>query len=181
MSYCEIIAFREHVPSVGLELRNAWGGAAYVWNHMYDKFLKDPANEYDSWLRGAGTDESPLWKLHKRQDIPMFMRAVHTAMYDHAIVSQANFSRFVADLREFDRNFAKNGSVCHLESFAKFIEENADAEAIGFYGTSVSEYPWHVLPQPEGDDDDFLEPIPYSLETGDKHFEVYEELEGESR
>jgi hypothetical protein len=168
MSYCEIIAFKDGKPSEALESRNAWGGAAYVWSCLFDKYLKDPNNQYDTWLSERG--QGRLWDLAKKKEIPAFMRAVHASTFDYALVLPKNFQRFIDDLREFARYFGTNGKVCHLETWATFIDQHRDAEAIGFYGTSVGENLWFTW------DEGKEESVPYDLASGDKHFDVYDEL-----
>ena len=172
MSHCEIIAFKDGKPDESLGCSNAWGGSAYVWDCLYNKYLKDPRKEYDSWLNAglAGGSDRRLWDLAKRDDLPSFMRSVHASTFDRAIVSRENFKQFAADLREFVAFFGRGERVVHLETFAKFIDEHPEAEAVGFYGTSVSENLWYSY---DGDKD---ESVPYDLSTGESHFEVYEFL-----
>lgn len=175
MSTCQIVAFRSNLPDDVGEMRNAWGGHAFVWNAMYDHFLKDPHKEYDCWLNGSRGDDAPLWKLAKREDIPMFMRAVHISTFDRALVMQANFDQFVADLRQFIAAFPKGESICHLPHYIEFIEQHKDAQAIGFYGTSVAEDPWTVY-EPSEHEDEEGEYRQYDLSRDEDHFDVYARL-----
>lgn len=167
MSYCAIIVFQDNKPARYREFHNAWGGHAYIWDRLYNRFLKNPDVEYDSWLGNS----SALWDLAKRDDIPLFMRAVHAATFDRAIVDCENLPQFIQHLREFLEFFGSGDKVCHLKAWADFIQEHLDVQAIGFYGTSVSNDLWQKW------DEDKEEEIPYDLSSGDKHFEVYEYLE----
>lgn len=173
MSYCEVISFKNGKPDDSLECRNAWGGAAFIWTKLYDKYLKDPHKQYDSWLSGglAGETDRRLWDLYKRRDIPRFLRAVHVSTFDRAIVARENLKQFASDLREFVKYFGTGDSVCHLTTWADWIDAHPDIEAVGFYGTSVSENLWYDY------DEEKDESIPYDLNTGDKHLEVYELLD----
>lgn len=166
MSYCEILSFKNGIPDDYLECRNSWGGAAYVWNAMYNKYLKNPDVEYDSWLFNSGA----LWKLDKDQSIPRFMRTVLSATYDNAIVRQANFKQYIEDLRAFVNYFGTNGNVCHLNTWAEYIEAHMDAEAIAFNATSVNSDQWRKW------DDEIDDSVPYDLNKQDKHFEVYQNI-----
>jgi hypothetical protein len=166
MSYCEIIAFKDGKPGECLECRNSWLGAAFIWNCIWDKWLKNPAKEYDTWIV-PGPNTQKLWDAVKRSDIPVAIRAVHASTFDHAVIYQKDFARFAADLGEFVRYFDAVGKS-HLESWAEFVRTHNDADAVGFYQNSVVDHPWYQ----QGTDDS----IPYDLNTGDKHFDVYEHL-----
>lgn len=140
MSYCEIIIFKDGKPTGGIEYRNSWGGAARIWDALFEKYLKDPAIPYHTWVSG---DHQPLWDLAKRKTLPEHERAVHASTFDHAYISQTNFPRFCTNLRTFDQAFPKGQKVSHLQAWADTIEKlDADVEAVGFYGTSVAENPW---------------------------------------
>lgn len=163
MSYCQIIPFAEGLPQSGIEFRNAWGGAARIWSALFDAYLKNPAIPYHNWM--GNSDD--LWELAKREDLPVFERAVHASTFDHAYISRENFGRFAADLRQFAEKYPVPGAVDHLVPWADWIE-GSDAEAVGFHGTSVAENPWWVW------DEEKDESTPTPLEDG---FEVYGWLE----
>ena len=167
MSYCALIAFKDGLPSTYHEYHNAWGGAAYVWSSLYDLYCK--TGEGDYWLRIPGLPW--VGKLLERPDVPDFEKIVLLAMYDHAIVDASHFKRFARDLRLFAQ---KHGSVRvhgvivnHLPAWADFFD-TCTAEAVGFYPTSVGDDWWQVW------DDEREESEPYSLRTGELHFELYD-------
>lgn len=162
MSYCAIIPFSNGIPQEGIEFKNAWGGAARIWDSLFTKYLKNPLIPYHSWL-SCGYE---LWDLAKRKDLELFERAVHTSTFDCAYIGKENFNQFVLDLRKFIQKYPLSGKVDHLESWAKWIE-SSDAEAVGFYGTSVSECPWYRY------DVNSDEIVPKPLFSG---FEVYDWL-----
>jgi hypothetical protein len=174
VSYCEVIGFKNGVPGESKEFRNAWGGAAYIWDALYEKYLKDPSKPYDSWLGSTGRDDRRLWDLARREDIPEFMRAVHVSTFDHAIVRAENLPKFCGHLREFAQHFGKERGhgavVCHLPGWADYIETLADVEAVGFYGTSCGENLWR------GWDGEKDEPVPYDLGKRTDHYDVYDFL-----
>jgi hypothetical protein len=167
MSYCAIIEFRNGIADTEQSFGNSWGGAARIWTAVYDKYLKDPNVQYDNWLTDSSKPNCRLWKLHEDSRLFEFDKVVHVATYDDCIIRNENFVKFAAHLREFSAAYQLEG-VNHLPAWAKFIEES-NAEAVGFYHTSVCENPWVSW-----NDDD--ESVPYSLLTGDKHWELYEEL-----
>jgi hypothetical protein len=166
MSYCQVIEFIDNKPETGYDFRNAWGGHARIWNALFDRYLKDPLNEYDSWM--LTRSQQKLWDIVKRQDLQPFERIVMAATFDYAIISKEHFATFAADLRKFVQLYPVAGAtVDHLPAWADLIESNK-AQAIGFRGTSVAENVWIGY---NGETD---ESVPYDLATGTRHFEIYQ-------
>jgi len=167
MSYCEIIAFTDNKPDKSQEFSNAWGGAAYIWDNMYAQYLKDPSKEHDIWMFNT----NKLWALASQQDIPSNLRTVLMSTFDYAIVNQENFPEYIQHLQEFIEFFGTGNQVCHLKGWSEFVQRHMlDAQAIGFYATSVGENLWYTW------DEEREESVPYDLSVGDKHFEIYEEI-----
>jgi len=169
MSYCEIITFVDGKPNHSVEFGNSWGGAAFVWSALFDQYLFDPEIPHHNWLSMAGNGDTTLWKLAERADLPLFERAVHAATFDYAIVGKEHFRLFAGHLREFLSRYRRKypNSVCHLEAWAQFIE-TCEADAVGFYATSVGENLWDVY------DTETETYRPYDLATDTQHFEVYD-------
>lgn len=168
MSYCSIITFKNGKPNGEVEYRNSWGGTAYIWDALFEKYLKDPNKEYDTWLCNKERARD-LWQLSERPDIPLYMRAVLAATFDYAIVGRQHFKEFAKHLREFVQYFGTRNRVCHLIEWADYIEK-CKAEAVGFYGTSVSRNLWFDWDEKKD------KSIPYNLNKRDDHFEVYDWL-----
>lgn len=162
MSYCAVITFRNGKPAECLECRNAWGGMAFVWSALFEVYCKDPKVQYDSWLQKP----ERVWTLANNPDLPIALRAVLCSTFDYALVYRDDFKRYAADLRAFTAWAGTRNVVCHLPSWADFIEK-CDAEAIGHYGTSVADNPWSTF------DEQTEAMVPYDLTTGTKHFSVY--------
>lgn len=142
MGYCQIIPFTDGMPQAGIEFRNPWRGAPMVWETLYDKYLKNPQVSYDSWLTSYRKDEGrALWDLAKRDDLPRFERAVHAFTFDLAYIANEHFEQFATDLREFERRYPVEYPT-HLSAWANLID-SMENEAVGLYGTSVSENPWN--------------------------------------
>ncbi len=168
MSYCAIIVFKDGVASGSIEFRNAWGGAARIWDALFEKYLKNPAIPYHSWI---SCDQQSLWDLAKREKLLPFERAVHASTFDLAYIRRANFGRFCGDLLLFDAAYPCIGSTAnHLPAWVDAIME-LKAEAVGFHGTSVAENPWRKY------DEDKDETIPIPLCSG---WEVYDWLDKKS-
>lgn len=164
MSYCAIITFKDGKPDQQIEFRNAWGGAARIWDALFDKYLKDPAIPYHSWLC---RNQQPLWDLAKRKSLPMFERAIHCSTFDLAYIRRENFPRFCNDLNAFEAAYPTPVKVNHLPSWEARIED-LDCEAISFYGTSVAENLWCKW------DSEKDEPIEVPLSEG---WEIYDWLD----
>jgi hypothetical protein len=166
MSYCKIITFKNGKPAGGVEFQNAWGGAARIWNALFEKHLKNPFIQNHSWLC---SDKQALWDLAKRKTSPLpeCERAVHASTFDRAYVNRQNFPRFCADLRSFDVTYpVAQAVVNHLSAWADTIEKlGTDVEAIGFLGTSVGENLWVEYDQEN--DRDILVPLTDGWEVYD--------------
>ena len=177
MSDTSLIFFRDHKPDTEMEFRNSWGGFAYIWDRLFEKYCKDPDKEYDNWLLSS----DKLWALDKRKDIPVSERACLVAGYDKAMIWKKNFKRFAGDLISFLDSFQPGDKrICHLYLWVD-VFLSADSEAIGFHPTSVAENLWWKW------DEEKEEEIPYELFKRDsffnlventEHFEVYEYLDG---
>lgn len=173
MSYTALLPFVDGRLQSGVEFRNAWGGAARIWDALFKAHVPKK-HEYDSWICGGG-DDKRLWDLAKRLDLPLFERAVHAFTFDRFYVRSENFSKLANDLRAFVQRYPVNGQVDHLPEWARWLDKNHSVEAVGLYGTSVSENPWHRRKQCPtcGNEADETEAVPLTEGT-----EVYDWLEG---
>lgn len=165
MGYCQLLTFRDGKLQDGIELRNPWRGVPYIWDSLFDRYLKSPDIPYDSWLMRYQKDKGEsLWNLAKRSELPLFERATHAFTFDLAYVRREHFYSLARDLREFSKRYPVDYPT-HLPEWAKLLD-GLEAEAVGLYGTSVSENPWNKY-------DDSM--IATSLSDG---FEVYEWIAG---
>lgn len=174
MSCCSIVTFKDGRADKTEDFSNSWGGCPRIWDALFNKYLKNPLIPYDSWMARAEGGDRSLWDLAKRDDIPLFERAVHASTFDYFIVRKENFDRFSRHLMEFVAAHPLEEEVVdHLPSWAEFVK-NCELEAIGFHGTSVSDNPWRLW------DEGKEEHVPFDLATGE-HEEVYEWLEKEEK
>lgn len=172
MSYTKMIKFECGEPKTEIRYGNSWGGAARIWNALFDKYLKDPKIPYDTWLSG-GERAQALWDLTKREDLTTYERAVHISTFDRAFVLRKDFARFCADLRAFDTTYPAQQCVSHLVKWAKDIERcDAKTQAVAFCHNSISENPW--LKQQKDDGELFYR----HLSDG---FDVYKLVEQQSK
>ncbi len=172
MSYTQLIIFKGGKAYGGVEYRNAWGGASRIWDALFKAYVPKK-HEYDSWISANNGNDRRLWDLAKRQDIPMFERAVHAFTFDHFYVRNENLVKFASDLRAFSEKHPTGSAVDHLPAWAKWIEENSGVEAVGLYATSVGDNIWNRAKScPHcGNSTDETEPVPLTEGT-----EVYDWL-----
>lgn len=160
MSNTILIEFRNGVPEDYTEYCNSWGGAARIWNSIWEKY-GTKTHQYDNWMEAAR--DGRLWRLWNECECE-FSKAeemVYLFTCDNVLVAKEDFKELAVALREFASMHPTKG-VCHLNSWAKLIESST-AEAIGLHATTVTEDPWCKW---DGERD---ESIPYDFTKGDKH------------
>lgn len=170
-SYAKMIRFRNNVPVDALEYKNSWGGAAVIWDVLYNKYLKDPNKECDSWFLTVSKGDNRLWELWY-SDNPAITRCERLTLLltlDHAYVTKDNFASMASDLREFVKlhGLDKKVGVQHLSHWANDLEK-CDADAIAFWMTSTVDNPWSRWNQ------ETQESEPVILGSSDKHFDIHE-------
>jgi hypothetical protein len=167
MSYCSIVTFQDGLPSDEAEFPNSWGGASRIWDALFEKYLKNPDIPYDMWFRAA--EDGTLWKLADSEELSDCERAVLASTFDYAIITNENFARFAQHLREFVGMYPVPDKVDHLADWAAFIED-CNADVVGFHATSVGQNLWYKW------DDEKDESVPYNLNDGQDHFDVYHQI-----
>lgn len=146
MSYSQIIGinFTDKKTYVLKELRNSWGGAALIWDLLYNKYCKDYNYEYDNWLIDK---KGKLWKLTDkgRKDVNVNDRLILAMTYDKIYVGKENFTNLAKEIELFlDRNPINPNSSNHIPEIARVLKEESrsEIEGIGFYWTSVADNPF---------------------------------------
>ncbi len=167
MSSVSLVEFVDGVAANWHEFSNSWGGAARVWQTLFEKYIPKKS-EWDGFLTAA--DDGRLWKVCRDERLSDAERIVYGFCCDDALVKRGDFRRMADALREFARQNPVSGVVCHMEGFAKVFDD-ASGDAIGLYATSVGEDPWTTY------DDKKDEYAPYDIRTGSKHWFLFDELE----
>ncbi|WP_146118782.1 hypothetical protein [Blastopirellula marina] len=158
------------LATIGITYQNSWAGAARIWGDLFDRHCKDPNLPFDNWMSSSGNGDRRLWDLAKDSRLGMYARAVHAFTFNNAIVRREHFANLASDLRRFTVEYhSKPGHVDHLPAWAEAIEA-CDGIAVALHATTVSENPWFNW------DEGSEEYSPYCLETGTKHWEVYDAL-----
>lgn len=200
MSCTEIYAFDKAGNAyLYSEVRNAWRGAMAVWDIMEDRhlpmyipgFIKCcnwyrpgmPAEEIERRngfkLRrmsiSMSTNEKPdpadeIWALADNPDVPKHERIVMHTTFDRCLVKREDIRRVVDAFRQFEGNTSLKEQADILELMA------ADPEiiAVGWNQTSVNGGNWANA----GGYDENGEWIPYNCLTMDRHYWLFDEMEG---
>jgi len=155
------------------QFTNAFGGQAFVWSELFDKYIKDPTIPYDNWMIGEG---KRLWDAWGNKNIPEWIRLVHGSTFDYAIVEYEKLSEIAGYYRKFSDLFGNSEKVCHLNEWADICDSLFKNETIKtckgicFYGTSVSDDLWEIY------NDENEECTPYNINKGNKHWFVFKEF-----
>ncbi len=178
MSYVTLKVVKDNKVEDFKEYKNSHGGAAFIWTCVYDRYAKDPAIKYDSWMMNS----DKLWPLWKDERLPEYMRLVLVSTFDNAIVEFEHLEKLAEYFKMFVEEFGRNEKVCHLLDYADQLKEISKTETpescqgICFYQMSVSEDPWvYEKPIIDEDGDEDYECIPYDLTKGDKHWFIFSE------
>lgn len=166
MSSTSLIEFSESVASECYEYRNSWGGAARIWDALFEAY-ETKKHEYDNWL--TASQDGRMWKIWEDERVDDSERLVYLFTCDNALVKNEDFKLLADALRHFTAKHPSNERVCHLAAWASVLDESK-AKFMGLHATSVCENPWFGW---TGETD---ESEPYDVEKGDKHWFITERL-----
>jgi hypothetical protein len=172
MGYTELFYINKEGDTVSFKkYHNPWGGAAFIWTQIYDRYLKDNSKEFDSWL----FNQQPLWDSVNDKAIPLSICTVLAFTFDYAIIEYDKIPKMVEYLKEFLEIFSPDKNiVCHLGEWyddMMKIYYREDNHGICLYPTSVSENLWSIY----GEEKD--EYRPYNVNVDDKHWFIFKEME----
>jgi len=165
MSSTQLVEFRDGIAYGCTEYRNSWGGAARIWDSIWDKY-GTKKHEYDNWL-SAATD-GRLWRLWETEGFSECEKLAYLFTCDNALVAKEDFKKVAIALRDFARIYPTTG-CCHLNAFADYFDAS-EGDAIGLYATTVTENPWFSW------DEEKDESVPYELATGQRHWFIADRL-----
>ena len=166
MSATELILFRKNKPYDSIEFRNSHGGAARIWESLYNHHVRDWSNpEERGWIVASDEKMKLFWDLWKTSKLSMTEKLVFLFTFDYAILYRRNFLSFAVELRDFiARHPVASGRVDHLGAWADALYDLYDekeAEAIGLWGTTVGDNLWED----------------YDLSVSDTHWDIYTAIE----
>ena len=165
MSTTALVKFRDGIASEWQEFPNSWGGAAAIWDAMFEAYIPK-TSEFDNWMKAA--QDRRLWALSRSDLLLCFERSVFLFSLDYAYVSREHFCQFAADLKAFSDRHARANRVNHLAAWAEVFHES-NFDAIALYATSVGDDPWSYWEEDDG-------PLPYDMNVRDDHWEIFERL-----
>jgi hypothetical protein len=181
------------------EFHNSWGGAALIWDYFTEKYfpLKPGQKRWETGI-GMGADLKPVWDLWKRKDLSEAERVVMMSTFDNVMVRKEDLNRladaFEAVLVDMQRQIPEldkraNHMHAQAEVFRKITKEQPDVQAICWQQTTCGDDPWYINPViPENYDElteqeqiefNDQEGNPYNINTGTKHWFLYEELKAQ--
>lgn len=174
MSYMEFkMAKKDGEVMTLTTYKNAFGGVPFIWEEIFNKYLKNPQIPYDSWMQDRG---KRLWEAPKDENIPRWLRVILLATFDRAIIEYNKLPGIAALYRHFITIFPPKSGVCHLPEWASMCESVYTQETentcsgVCFYGGSGSADLWEIH-------DNELETCrPYDLSKDEEHWFVYEEM-----
>ncbi len=198
MTYTEIFSFdKDGNAHLAGEVKNAWRGAMAIWIIMEERHLPPFTPEYVkvcNWYHPGITPEEverrlgykptrivcfdskentaqEIWDLAENPDIPLQERIVMFTTFDNCLVKKENIGRVIEAFRAFEGQTSLKEQADILEK----LDEDPDVIAVGWNGTSVYADNWANAGGYDAVND---ATIPYNCMTGDKHYWLFDELEG---
>lgn len=145
------------------ELLNSHGTHPVIWNALCQKYYQTKDLAYN------GTVLDLLWPRWQDASIPVFERALLLMTYDHAYVLKRNYARAAHDIQQWlEAHPPHSGRVNHWPALRDFYASDPPYEAIGLWGTSITENMFLDL---DAFDEESQEYLPV---TKDVLYEVYE-------
>jgi len=176
MSSTEMFYFGEKGEANSLaECSNAWRGAMAVWRTLEQKYLPpgekniftgEPMSRTSSFENEDAIQE--IWDLIKDDKVSFEDKIVMGTTFDFVIIKKENLPRVIEAFRNFDKI---NKCTTSLDEQANALEKaHQDPNCTGVAWNQTSVCSSWVFSY---DDDDEL--VRYNINTGDKHWELFED------
>lgn len=152
------------------EFSNSFWSAAMVWTRFAVRYLGVAEEDQYRVLTDKGLLRR-VWDLAADEALPEADRITLCTTFDRFYVNAENFERVAAAM---DATAKWLPEVCTIGPQAQFIRSligNAEALAVGWQQTSVSEDLWWIYPNNDGIDDD--EGRPFNILTDDGATELF--------
>ncbi len=163
------------------EYNNAFGGAWFVWNVMYEAYEKRP----DEYMHQDAVMKR-IWALFKADRIEFFERAVMGSTFDRVMVRREHWPRLAECMEQF---YAKHydttkGTVCSIRAQATtlkklFDEAPEEIIAVCWCQTSVNGDAWYKYGDGIGEDGE--DERGYDITKDDGHWFLFDELTDDAR
>lgn len=123
--------------------------------------------------------ENPeIWKWFCKGKIKAHYDIVMGFTFDHVIVYKEDLPKLINAFNEFMQECPTENMKTQIQVLTELQKE--DIIGIAWQQTSVSDTLWEINPMDEVDDDDYDEELdvssPYNSNTGDKHWDLFDEL-----
>lgn len=166
MSYTEIFKINKDGKGEFIgETKNSFRGAMAIWSHLEKKYLPNEG-QFNRFVMGKMNE---VWDLAKGDRITEAEKRVMQSTFDNVLVKKENLPK----LLEYFRNFETETSLSEqAEIIEEAIEKDNNLIAIGWNQTSVNGDNWSNW---GGYDEETDEPIPYDINTMDKHWYLFSE------
>jgi hypothetical protein len=186
MSSTEIYGLTKNRAMEIGEARNSFRGAMLVWKTLEEKYL--PSFPKPVWMPSDSKEYvsrtsmmmmpnamKEVWDLIDSDKLSFNEKIVLGTTYDNVLVKAENISRVIDAFNSFEGDTTlKEQADIISQTIKNITEQDEPIVAIGWNQTSVNESPWSDYSEEEDED------IGYNLETGDKHWFLFDDLkEGE--
>lgn len=146
------------------EIDNSLQGAPHVWNTLIDKYKIDRSDMFDALEESWGYFNKNFYE--KNEDV------ILGSTFDQVIVLKGDFDKLIESFSEYvsifdGSNFSEQISV--IES----MKEDPDIIGVAWLQISNGDRLWDY-----GYDEGMNKSIPYNIFKGNKHWNLFEELEG---
>lgn len=178
MSATELFYFDENGNACCLgEIRNAFRGAMAVWKILEEKYLPPykPAwgTNSDNHSRVAMMFDSnamkDIWDLFKRSDVTTDDKIVLGSTFDQVTVLAADIPRLISAFKEFDECYPSKSNIGEQASMLEELLKGKEGfTGVAWNQTSVNNA-WVFDYDEDGE-------IPYNILTGEKHWDLFEDL-----
>ncbi len=190
MSYTEIYKFKKNGEAEFLdETKIAFRGAMMVWMKLEEKYL--PSLSPPLW---ASTEEEksryhsrtskmmfgnegphpmqPIWDLGRDEKVDKHERIVMLTTFDNVLARKEDLPQIIEAFNSLDFE----STLPEQAEILKTVLDDDDCIAIGWNQTSVCGDTWINY---GGYDEENDEEIPYNINTGERHWFIFDEEEVE--
>lgn len=178
MSYCAmLVADSDGDLWVTNEFSNSHLFCMLIWREFAKRYLGDEKLV----LSFDETDIQKVWDLWKHPMIDPRDRATMAATFDDVLVRGEDIPRLI-ECFEYTAQWVQGSHLEAMVDALRIIADTTVVRAVGWWGTSVGENPWQI-PMDDYDDDlhddDSYSEAAYNIDTGDKHWWLFEALDAQ--
>ncbi len=160
MSRTEIYAVEQNGDVVAFDdVQNAWLGGMHVWDKLSESYSFN-----ESLFQGF----EKTWGAFNKGVYETFEDIVLGSTFDMVWVKKENINKLMESFIKYCDKYEGSNLLKQVEIF-KEIQKDDDYIGVAWCQTSVADDLWDY-----GYDEDSDESIPYNINKGDKHWELFE-------